>query len=964
MQKLLLIIFLICSLNLESSAQNTKYGIPEIEYFNRRQYGGGTQNWDITQSKSDLLYFANNDGVIEFDGVTWQRHQEMGKFVVRSVKTIGDRIYAGSFNEVGYFQYDSLCHLSYTSLGKDPLLHNKGDFWNIYDWNGIVVFHSDKAICLMKDDQVFAVIPAVSRFVSAYLVNGLLLVHDETEGLMEVRGKQIYKIRGGEQFAGQMIGSMMSLSDSQIVIGTMNDGLYLWDMEGISEWKVPASMLLERANVFCGVNYKDNLLVFGTIQSGLVICNKQGEVLYVLDKDKGLMNNTVLSVFIDREGNIWGGLDNGLVRVAFNSSVSFLQGYYNIGTGYVMEQYKGENYFGTNQALYSIAEENFKSPLLDRNDFKKIKGTEGQVWSLFQDESNLLCGHNKGVLEIRGADSRLITPAEVDGVWLFKRVKNHPNLLLAGTYHGLIVLEKKAGKWQFKKELTGFEESSRFLEWDEQGYLWMSHGYRGLFRLQFSGDYNEVVQVDTFEVNQFPNSPETVIVSRIGKRVVFASQQGIFTFSEANQGFERYRELDRFYAVGSYPFMVQEDQYKNLWCFHIGRVEVLRYQEDGTYKQIDFPFMPLKNKLVNGFESVYVRDKENVFFGVEDGFAHYAADDRKDFKMPFKVHIRSFKGQNDSVAYSINQNKESEQYRIPEYAFRNNAFEIHYAATYFDDQEIKYSTWLVPFDKEPTDWSVFSTRQFTKLSEGNYEFKVFAKNQYGVEAAPVSFKFIVLPPWYRSNYAKVAYGIILIVLAMAVIYLFNRRIEIYRQREKQKQQERYRAKEDRLKKEALIAEKEMIRMRNEKLRSEMVHKEKELANSTMNIIQKNEFLTAIKDNLKKLKRLDDKTELERKVNALIRKIDKDIDSEKQWEVFETHLEQVHEAFLKRLQEKHPDLSLRERKLCAYIRMGMASKEIAALMNITARAVENNRYRLRQKLNLEQGDNLAAYISKL
>src|SRR5690554_8177802 len=86
----------------------------------------------------------------------------------------------------------------------------------------------------------------------------------------------------------------------------------------------------------------------------------------------------------------------------------------------------------------------------------------------------------------------------------------------------------------------------------------------------------------------------------------------------------------------------------------------------------------------------------------------------------------------------------------------------------------------------------------------------------------------------------------------------------------------------------------MIRLRNEKLRNEMVFKEKELANSTMGIIQKNEFLLSLKEDLVKVAGLKEGASLQRRIEDLVRRIDKDIDNDAHWEVFELHLEQVHE----------------------------------------------------------------------
>jgi len=411
---------------------------------------------------------------------------------------------------------------------------------------------------------------------------------------------------------------------------------------------------------------------------------------------------------------------------------------------------------------------------------------------------------------------------------------------------------------------------------------------------------------------------------------------------------------------------MHEDRFRNVWFFQANKVGVLRYLEDGTYKKIDYPFLPLEKKLVSGFESVFVADKQNAFFGMEEGFAHYTLQNDKNFNVPFKVHLRSFRGISDSTEYVLHQqdNGESLQLNIPEYRFKNNSFEIHYAATFYQDDDVLYITHLSGVDERNEDWSDISFRQFTKLKEGNYSFEIQAKNPYGVRSKPLVFRFKVLPPWHRHLYAKIAYLILLILLTIIVIKIFNRRVEASRQKEKLNQRARYKAKEEQLMNEALRAEKELIKMRNDRLRNDMLFKEKELANSALSVIQKNEFLASIKERLKRIKGSKDLEDMVYKLGLVIKKIDKDIDSESHWEVFELHFEQVHAEFLKRLKEKHAELSLREQKLCAYIRMGMTSKEIAMMMNISFRAVENNRYRLRQKLDIMHGENLSRYINAL
>lgn len=946
--------------------QVQKIGIPETEYFNRRQYAGATQNWDIAQAETGFMYFANNDGLLEYDGANWRVLDHIKNSIVRSVKEIGSRLYTGSFEELGYFEYDSLQNLNYISLWDNAIPSGIGYIWDVHSWNDNVVFRSEESLIFFKDNSLVAIIDAPSRFASSFVVNGLLLVHDTEDGLMEVRGDKVFPVAGGDVLINHEVTTILSLSDSKFVVGTMKEGLFLWDMQRMVKWNVESDILLKQNNIYCGQKYKDSFLVFGTIQGGIVVTDLNGKVFMQIDKDKGLKNNTVLSINIDREGNIWAGLDNGIVRVNFNSSVTFLQGYYNLGTGYCIDRYQNDFYFGTNQALFTIPEKKFLDPLKNRNDFERVSGSEGQVWTLFHDQNNMLCGHHLGAFSIQNKKAVKLTPQGVNGVWNFKPINGETNMLLSGTYQGLCRFEKLDGKWSFKNKLPGFEESSRYMEWDDSVNLWVSHGYRGVFKLRFSKDFSAVTQVDTFPNEAFPGNHAALVLSKVRGKCIFASADGIFNLSEKGNSFERDVHYNAYFEVGNFPNSLQEDRFSNIWYFYNNSVGVLRYMEDGSYTKIENPFLSLERKLVSGFEFVFVQDRQNALFGIEDGLAHYSSYDKKNYQISFKTHVRTFKEMSDTVNYSFNSldSNSMDADLKPRFKFKNNTFDVSYVASFLEGSGVLYSTYLQGFDQVYSDWSETKTRTFTNLHEGSYRFGVKAKNRYGVEADPIYFSFEVLPPWHRTVYAKIAYLILLLVLIFILLFFINRRVDLSKQKEKAKQQQHFKVKEEQLKNVALLSEKEMIKMRNDKLRSEMVYKEKELANSAVHLIQKNELLSDIKLRLKKMNKSNTVSTADNEVYSIIKKINRELEDENNWEVFEMHFDQVHEEFLRNLSQQHPELTLREQKLSAFIKMGMSSKEIATLMSITTRAVENNRYKLRLKLGLGQGENLSAYIAKL
>jgi DNA-binding CsgD family transcriptional regulator len=623
-------------------------------------------------------------------------------------------------------------------------------------------------------------------------------------------------------------------------------------------------------------------------------------------------------------------------------------------------------FLGTNQALYSITMDEFSDPTKDRDDFDLVKGSNGQVWNLFKDDvtGELLMGHNLGVFTIRNNEAFPVTPSSVNGAWIFREVPGNSDLLMVGTYSGLALLKRDGrGNWAFFRKMPGFLESSRFIEWNDSQAIWVAHGLKGLLKVRFNSDFSRIVDVKSYEDFNGLDEFKDFSLSKIDDRIVFAASHVLYTLNDEEAFVPD--ELSIFFEDDrEYPIRLKQDRFGNIWFFVDNGVGVLRYQEDGSYMRFDNPFVPLKNKLVSGFESLYVLIEETTFFGIEDGFGQYLLGSDINYYQPFNVHIRGIRSQSREDERFFVSSEGLPQSYVPVYSFAENDFEVFFSASWFGSGEVKYSAILEGFEDKWSPWGKVQNRQFTRLPEGKYAFKVKARNVHGVQSKPAAFKFEVLPPWYRTTRAKIIYFALALILVVLIWWITQRIVDKSRQREKLRQKEKYREREDQLRRDALENEKEMIRLRNDKLRNNMKHKEKELANSTMHIIHKNDFLISIKEELLKARKSSDRDMIEKKIASIVRQIDRDIDNEAHWKIFETHLEQVHEDFLKRVSSLHDDLSARELRLAAYLRMNMSSKEIASLMNITPRAVENNRYKLRKKLNLESGDNLVDYIMKV
>jgi DNA-binding CsgD family transcriptional regulator len=375
---------------------------------------------------------------------------------------------------------------------------------------------------------------------------------------------------------------------------------------------------------------------------------------------------------------------------------------------------------------------------------------------------------------------------------------------------------------------------------------------------------------------------------------------------------------------------------------------------------VDVPFRELDGEFIKWFQFVYPLSEEHVFFAVKDGFVHYTPEYPKNYQKAYNAYIRMVRTtKNDSVVFWGNP---AGRHQIGELPHRLNHLQVEFSANDFENpQKTVFSTFLDGFDKDWTPWQDRSGREFTNLKQGEYTFHVKARNIFGDESRESSLQFKISPPWYLGWWAYVVYFLALIALVLFLARYMSQRMEKSKAQEKERQQKYFREREKKLETEALEAEKEVIRLRNERLREEMRMKDKELANKTMQMIMKSKSLISIKKDLSKLSREIGDDIITGQINALMRKINREIDADNQWEVFEKHFESVHEKFLRRLKASFPDLTPREMKLCAYLRLNISSKEIASLMNISTRGVEISRYRLRKKLNLERDTNLTDFI---
>lgn len=961
-----LVVLSIFSILIVSSAKGAEiksFGVPYVQNYSKNVYQSGNQNWSVTKDpKTGVMYFGNGEGLLAYDGRFWQQYRMPNHLIVRAVAADGfGRVYTGAFGEIGYWSFNTSGRFTYTSLTSlIPARHRlTEEIWKIYTDGRKVIFQSFASVFIYENGKI-TVVKKREPFFFLFKVRNRFFVEVMLKGLFELRGTQLIAIPHSEILSSSGILSILPFQGDNYLIGTAKNGLFIYDGKSLKPWANQADSFLRTYQLNNGAVLMNRYFAFGTILNGIVIVDERGRVVQKINKSSGLQNNTVLSLFADDEQNLWAGLDNGIDRVELNSPLYF---YFDrkgdLGTVYSSIIHDGKIYLGTNQGLFSSSLDAKNNGDFQYFDFKLIPNSQGQVWDLSLMDGQLLCGHNSGTFRVR--DGALSPVSKASGGWTIRRLGTNPDKLVQGTYTGLVVYKKDAaGNWIYSHEIAGFREPARYVEQDTRGQVWVGHAYKGVYRLELSEDLSRVVRTRYYGEKSGLSSSYHINVFEFENRVVFSSDSGFYLYDDISDHFRRYEQLNK--KLGSFAFSnkIIAAGAKKYWFINHGRTALAKFGDGGKITIDSNSFTVLNGRMVQYYENISRINNAMYLISIDDGFAIYngdevlAAGDRR--VMPSPV-IRKLENTTDSSSV-IAEGPGTNVAVIP---YKKNSIRVSFSLPYYRQAKIEYQYYLEGYSDRWSVWSTQAAKEFTNLDHGDYKFLVRARVNGRTVSGTAVIAFRISPPWYLSPLAYLSYLLILIAFYVLARKEYARKLQRHQENIQRKLQAE---KEEQLRQEAILNEQKIAKLRTEQLQADLESKNRELANSAMNIVYKNELLQKIRDELYSLKDSAGKKLGSEQLKKIDKVINEGVNDERDWNVFEKSFNETHENFFKKLKSQYPELVPNDLKLCAYLRMNMSSKEIASLLNISLRGVEIRRYRLRKKLNLEHDKNLAEFFMQL
>lgn len=833
--------------------------IPQIVNFRPNEQGIVDQNWMITQSCEGDLFVANSAGIFRFNGFRWSRIPFYKNRRVRSVYRGSDcRIYCGGYENFGYLEKSGADYV-YIPVSDSAFQEHDEEIWHITGDDNSILFQSFSEIYEYDFERVKYIDPKNNILFGAYAAgqfifplidkNGFLRYKDGVPSVEIVaKPPSLYKMVGICEFNGLL------------VVATEKNGLMSLQsgaLEKIATPEIMQELVRDRVNRI--LVHSDGHLVIGTLLNGIFILDKDYRPVAHINRESGLSNNTVLSLFEDNKGDIWVGTNDGVNQVKWSSADRF---YYDrkdeIGVIFSHVIFEGEEYFGTNKGL-------FKGNGI--KGFRNIPELNGQVWALWTDDKGqLLVGHNDGTFSITGG--RVEKISEVTGGQ--KMVLLSSDTLLQASYTGWLLFARNNERWQFAKRIAGTRlllES--YIMTGREVYGLNSN--EGLIKQVFAPDFSSVEQT-------IPLSGEAALNAYNELR--FKEKNGTVYFTANNRLFE---VDDTIYRESSLSI---QEVFSNADIYLDSQIQPIH----GGYARLGSRKGPTESDSVF-IDYLMVNGKALSVFGE---------------KLTLGSKTNSLKVQLGRTAFG-------EEVEDLYYSFASESNSI---------------------------WSKVPSNGEIVLNEPKANtYKLLVGNPK--EADRALLVIAVLPPWYQSTAGLIGF----FLLGAFLIYMAGRR-----QRLKAKAQ---------LEEKERHLEKTRILAANHRLEQEINHKSQMLANSTMTIIQKNKMLTKLKEYVnQEIRSGSGQGDLK---NRLTRMINKNMNSDEDWHIFENNFNQIHKDFMDRLKATYPELTSKDLQLAAYIRMGLQSKEIAPLLNVADRSVENNRSRLRKKLGLQAEDNLREFV---
>lgn len=818
----IVILFTFILLAFQIQGQVNTFGVPVIRNYNTQVTPGSEQNWCITKDNIGNLYFGNQDrGVIKYDGTNWSQIQFGNNPRVYSLASDSRGIvYVGAAFEFGYIQPDLKGKPQYISLSsRIDTVSEIRVVYSIVVEKTSVYFLSPKFIYVydLQNDTLskinlkrFGIIDAL-RLVK---INDRLIIADNITGLHEMKDSTIVPLPGGEFFSQKNCTVLLPYSETKVLIGTYFHGLFVYDYKtGEINKNFIDNKLNEKikeVNVYAAAVIKRDLFAIGTTNElGILIFNKEGVLVQqIKNENSDLADNTIIAMYCDYERNseLWISTQGFISKAYVNLPITYFSEKQGVQSGLnSIAEFNGGIYLAHDAGVY-------KRSLNKQNEtvFSEVPGVNAQVFPLkkIKAESGdfLLAGSLNGVMQISNKDRVLQIEKNITNLpsSIFKfnaktiiQSETNPSVIYLGLEAGGIIVLKYDGKhWNYsgqKKKIPG--TVSGIVE-TKTGNLWfITDDPIGIYSAAFTPKDTTITKYGIEK--GVPDDVDIVAIKYIGNELYVTTTLGLLRYEPVSDKFIFDNSLTGNYSEKKSTSHLFSDPDGDLWYSGIDKnIEEILFRKEsnklvkhqGIFRilpnvpQMDIMYSDGKVYILKS-KFVYVIDKSKI---VQDTSKVNTAFVRIVAGSDSVVMEGSFwvKGVNNKRIPSLINSENP----IPEFGFDMNEMSFEWTTpSYTEELFTEYSYKLEGFDSDWSDWkgisfgntmvAQYSKKEYSNLPYGTYKFLVRTRTLTGQSGNVLSYDFIILKPWYATIAAFIGFILIAILIIIAIIKAYTKKLK-------------------------------------------------------------------------------------------------------------------------------------------------------------------------------------------
>jgi len=795
-------ILIFCIVNFyNTNGQVFEQGMPFIKNYTTKDYNAHTQNFGMTSDSRGVLYFANFSGVLEFDGESWKLITTENGYRVTSIKSDNyGRVFVGGLGECGFLKPDtltgelyfkSIISLEYTA--QDELVKVENIYYNIskigekifLETKNVLInnlndvfFVTQKGIIKYSNNKLSLFYESKNQIVSASIINEKIYILENNNQISKIEDNSINLITISKEVEElYSIDFMIEMNTDSILIGSGKAGLYILKNDTIFEKDYDCESYFLENELSCGLLIPNGNIVIGTLRGGVVEITTTGKIIQKIQISEGLNSESVSSLYISKEQNLWATLYNGISQIQMPSSLT----YYNQMNGLSgeiidIEKFENKIYAATIEGLFYLEENVFIKSSIIRYPCNalEISGNE------------LFVATNNGVFSLK--NNSLTKISENFAVSLF--YDKEANNLYIGMLDGVYLFTNN-NSWILSKKLNNIDFEIWNILKDNKNNIWFQSSTDGIIKYSLEKDL-----ITLYDVSKGLPSLSSNQLNIVDNEIFIGTEKGIFKYNSENDMFEKSSlfvsninfskfltviygksNLDKFFYESSWISDLKTDKFGNIWSNQGNKKGISVYlKNDSYFVKSKTTFLPVKEFIA---KKIFCDTISGItWFGGDEGIIRYNPQIAENFDIEYNTIIRKVKLKNDSIIFEgtfFDKNMTPENIQtntfVKEIDFNYNTINFSFsAASYNTNENIMYQYFLDGFDQNWSELTSKSTKEYTNLPEGEYTFYVKSQNIYGVSGSTAQFKFEILTPLHRRWWAIAIY----ILLFISVVYLLIR----------------------------------------------------------------------------------------------------------------------------------------------------------------------------------------------